>query len=744
MKFYPFLLVYAVLSTSQVFGQNISKNHSPFPKNYYFEYYDQGYFVDMDKDMSAKGRVIGTDEDGDSLVYFLKDKPVNGFASVNEDGTFNYLPSKGFIGLDQFTVEVNDRKGGNSLATIRACVGNTKEDFMKALELRFPNSSDRHPRLIYTDAEIKVMIANRGNDPFLDKTITNIIKDANALLNTEPERKFAPGSYRGIVESRYINFSLAYKFTGNKRYLNRFVDEINVSCDENIMNSWGNAGKGGEIDFGEILNSLALGYDLLYNDLTIESRTKIENAIVRNCYARGYDQLMSSTGIYGSFNNYNAIGSAGFAFSAMAICDGTFGGNYNSKALAQDVLAKASRCMERAMISFKPDGAFYEGLGYGLWAVRHLAMPVFAIKKVFGVDLPEESTNDYFKSPEWFNAVQAGAGEFGNGEDGVSSQYAPTVHMKGYPVSLFLAKKANRPDYAWLYYHLNEEKGGKWQDFLFYDPNIRIKAEVAKPQIKDIKFRNYEMAVLHSDYGNTIENAISLYAGTNIEWHMALEVGSIQLNALGTPWLIHLGRDNYNIPNYGKKSNVYRKRAEGRNTLVINPYNGPDQDWCRAKINNFYSSDDHSFAIADITKAYQKNASSVVRGVKLFNHKSEFLIQDEITTLKKSEIYSFFHTGQKILLEKDGKTAILKDTLGNRLYMKILFPITAKFSVMDPVLLPQSPNVPGQNPNKGYKKLAIHLTDIINTTITVWAVPLKPNEPIPDNLPSFQGLISWE
>jgi len=735
-----------VFFAMSVNAQNGATNHPPYPKDYYFEYYDQGYFVDTDKDKPVNGKVIGVDEDRDQLSYSLKDEPKNGHVSLSTDGSFIYTPNKSFIGLDSFHVNVIDTKRASSTAIVRASVGYSAVDFMEMFHNKFNGQVKAHPRLVYTDNDFSQLKAQRGSDEFLDKTINNIISNANNILKTKADKPLEPKVLlRDVIQAGSANLSLAYKLTGDVQYLNRFIELINVVCDSTKTPSWGISGHGGEVSFGQILNSLALAYDFLYNDLSVETRTKIELAVIRNCYAPAYQQMIESKGIYGSFNNYNGIGSAGFAFSAMALCDAGFGGNKNAQDMTQQVLAKCVRTMQRAMVSFMPDGAYYEGLGYGLWLTRNLSMPVIGLKKVFNLTYPNELTyGAYYKSPDWFMAVQGGAGEFGNGEDGIKRVYAPTSKMKGYDVSLLLAKLTNKPEYAWLYYQLNERKGGDWQSLLYYDKKIREKAVLSKPLIDDVYFKNYGMAILHSDYGNEKENAISLYNGSNIEWHLALEEGAVQLNALGTQWFSHIGGDNYSIPHYGQKSNVYRKRAEGRNTLIINPYNGPDQEWSRGKIDGFGSTDTAAFAIADITRAYAKNATSIVRGVRLFNNKKEFLIQDEIKTKGDAEIYSFFHTGQEIKLADDKHSAILTDKKGNRLFVELLTPHEAELSVTDAVLLPQSPHVDGQTPNDGFKKITIHLKKVDSTTITLWAVPLLPNEKLPTFKPSLISFVEWK
>ncbi|MCM3187164.1 cadherin-like domain-containing protein, partial [Priestia megaterium] len=64
------------------------------------------------------GAVVGTDVDGNSLSYQLQNRPTNGVAAVNANGTFSYQPNLNFNGSDQFTVLVSDGQGGTAVSTV--------------------------------------------------------------------------------------------------------------------------------------------------------------------------------------------------------------------------------------------------------------------------------------------------------------------------------------------------------------------------------------------------------------------------------------------------------------------------------------------------------------------------------------------------------------------------------------------------------------------------------------------------
>ena len=96
----------------------------------------------------------------------------------------------------------------------------------------------------------------------------------------------------------------------------------------------------------------------------------------------------------------------------------------------------------------------------------------------------------------------------------------------------------------------------------------------------DKYFRGAEVAVLRSDWDNPKALFVGFKAGDNKANHSHLDLGSFVFDAAGARWAMDLGADDYNLPGYfgAQRWNYYRLRAEGQNTLVINPDRGPDQD----------------------------------------------------------------------------------------------------------------------------------------------------------------------
>ena len=186
----------------------------------------------------------------------------------------------------------------------------------------------------------------------------------------------------------------------------------------------------------------------------------------------------------------------------------------------------------------------------------------------------------------------------------------------------------------------------------------------------------------------------------------------------------------------------YRIRAEGHNTLVINPSQELDQQEGAECLINRFSGGNEAFAVTDLTAAYESSgAQSVVRGLKMIKDKECVVIQDEISLNAPGEIYWFAHTNGQIAVSDDGRSAVV--TVGEEKLWVGIISDDGTFTVMNAELLPTSRAVANQTDNSAYRKLAIHLTDTKDTTISVACIPLKQGETQPAWTPAVKAISEW-
>ena len=228
-----------------------------------------------------------------------------------------------------------------------------------------------------------------------------------------------------------------------------------------------------------------------------------------------------------------------------------------------------------------------------------------------------------------------------------------------------------------------------------------------------LRERNYD--------GNSLW--IAAQAGKNNIDHCHLDCGSFVLDWGGYRWALDLGYDDYNLDGYfyTKRYNYYRVRAEGHNTLVINPSTDKDQKISAdTKIEKFVSNDNYSFAVMDLTSAY--DAKSVKRGIYMGDDRKSITIRDELELDSESDVvYWYMHTDANIniinniaYLSKGGKEMQLEflaegcDALIDVVEAKALIPLDGSEN---------------DNPNKGIKKIRITLTNGVKPNLTVKITP---------------------
>ncbi|MHC4996543.1 MAG: heparinase II/III domain-containing protein, partial [Planctomycetota bacterium] len=291
----------------------------------------------------------------------------------------------------------------------------------------------------------------------------------------------------------------------------------------------------------------------------------------------------------------------------------------------------------------------------------------------------------------------------------------------------YLANRFQKP----LYRRFQEEQtSGGLNDLLYYEPgSVRGASGPASGAAPlDKYFRGTEVVTMRSDWGDRDAMYLGVKCGTNGIAHAHQDLGSFIFYGLGEKWLIDMGTERQTYLGHQHrlpKSDFYRIREEGHNTLVFNP--GPEygQDpKGRAEIERFESSPGEALAITDLSDVYRAHATSVKRGYRLFADRTAMLVQDEFNMDQPGDVWWFAHgdagtdynvadSGREVTMKRNGKTC----------RALLLSPEGARLSVMDAAPLPTSPDPEIQNPNEDMKKLAIHLPDTSGATIAVMFVP---------------------
>lgn len=681
------------------------------------------------KNTTASGSVRATDPDGDSLSFEKASDPLHGQVVLQGDGKWTYTPDAEYAGEDLFNVRVSDGKGGETITAVRVYMAPLAEELVS--ELKAKNPDKKHSRLLATNEDFARIQALLLTDDRIREWFETVKVSADLLLvqPVVPYRK--PDGLRLDTEasSRIANLAFVFRVTGEQKYLDRAWTELQYVSTE-AYPDWS---PGHFLDDATMTYGVSLGYDWLYDYLNGEQRDIVRHAIVEKGLKPALPLYAGMTYWTKNDNNWNFVCNAGMIAGALAVAD-------EEEGIAGTILQGAFKSLQYGLRQYAPDGSSMEGPAYWSYGTDFLVYLLSSLETVYGHDFGFSAADGISDTPNYPVYITGPQGTF-NYSDG-SAAFIPGKLL------LWFAKRYQEPGYAWYHQFSNGKAADiRLYDILWYRPELYDGGE---PALKDNYFARQQAVTVRSSWTDPHALFAGFKGGVNGVSHSDLDIGSFVLDANGVRWATDPGSENYNLPGYwdmtesGLRWTYYRKRTEGHNTIVINPSAKPEQDVkAVSKITKFEDNREQgAFAIADMTEAYKASVTSARRGVALTDHRRQFLVQDEIRAKLPSELYWFMHTTAQIDIAEDGQTAILSSG-DQRLQVQLLSPTDARFSEMDAVPLPTSPNPPGQTPNTGVKKLAIHLQNVKDTTVSVRMIPLQPGQSVVTEMPAVVPLDQW-
>ncbi|KKI93255.1 hypothetical protein WQ54_05315 [Bacillus sp. SA1-12] len=513
------------------------------------------------------------------------------------------------------------------------------------------------------------------------------------------------------VLKRTISLAMMYRLTGDYRYAKRAWKELSTVTDDKQFPNWNPTHF---LDTAEMTTAVAIGYDWLYDFLSIKQKEILRTAMIKKglqpaleVYRGTANPLKISTFWKYESNNWNTVCNAGIGMGALAIADESS----ETEALSGEVLQYAIESIRKSLSVYTPDGGVPEGISYWSYATIYMAYFLSSLDSAIGTDYGLSSMEGISETGYYPIYLRGMKNSFKIGDAG--SNIASTE-----PQMFWFANKYKNLDF--FYFAL---KGNHPMNLIWYRKQNKTESDIPSLPL-DRVFMNSETGIvtMRSDWKSDT-TFVGIHAGNNQANHGDLDIGDFVIGSSGVQWADELGADNYNLPGYfdmnSGRWNYYRKRAEGQNTLVVNPKNGPDQNIkASATITDFSSTAQQGFTIIDMSSAYERDAVSVRRGMALTEGRTIVVIQDELKLKAPSEVYWFMHTKSKIEISKDKKTATLLQS-GKRLYAHIFSPAQGYFNIMNAKPLPGSPNPIGQGDNNDIKKLAIHLNGVKDNTLSL-------------------------
>lgn len=659
-----------------------------------------------------------------------------------------------------------------------------------------------HPRLLLDARQFAALTRQVHSSPVLKPWYQQLRAEAQSLLSKPPSTYEIPDGLRLLttcrqVQRRVYTLAFVYQIERDPRYSQRAWQELEAAAkfpDWNPRHF---------LDTAEMTHAFAIGYDWLYAVWTPEQRQLLRSAMVEKglkpalaCYRgrHAWAWWVQAT------HNWNHVCNGGIGLGALALGDvepqiceeilqealrslppalqqfnpdggSAEGPTYWDYAMSYTVLFLAAlessankdfgltghfdvarsglfpvalKGPTGRAFNFADGGERAWGISAMFWLARKSDRPSVALHRSRFLNLPSSlahALDIVWSAPLPFlprlagpvSAAQAKA----TSPEATQKRAVELDPADGIPPAIAAAGSAGGAAQAGKAPAAGKAAGA---DNATVTP---VPAIVASPDNLPLSsyFRGAEVVTMRSAWDDPQAVFVGFKAGDNAANHAHLDLGSFVLDALGQRWAIDLGTEDYNLPGYfeAARGQYYRVRAEGHNTLVVNPDKGVDQIPALCRIVRYEATAQRTYAVADLSAAYQRAGAQVQRGVALLNSR-QVLVQDEIDATRPSEVWWFLHTRAAVQVSPDGKTATLSQG-GKRLQARVLAPEGAVFSVREAQPLPASPNPPGQDRNAGVRKLAVHLTGIQNSRLAVLLSPLQGEEAV--TVPALSSLAEW-
>ncbi|WP_146748027.1 retention module-containing protein, partial [Achromobacter sp. HZ01] len=113
------------------------------------------YTLTIAEDQPLSGTIVATDADQDTLSYTIGQPPEHGKVEVDLlTGTYTYVPNRDYNGPDQFTVLVDDGKGGKASSTVNITVTAVNDPpVIEGVDVTVDEDQPFKGKIVATDAE---------------------------------------------------------------------------------------------------------------------------------------------------------------------------------------------------------------------------------------------------------------------------------------------------------------------------------------------------------------------------------------------------------------------------------------------------------------------------------------------------------------------------------------------------------------------------------------------------------------
>ena len=599
-----------------------------------------------------------------------------------------------------------------------------------------------HPRLLITNRQ--AVLDKIANDPKVAAWYQAVKEDADNDLGKDPQKyEFSNGrnikKEASVISGRITRWALVYLVEHDEQYFNRALLEIRNA---GTFPDWSNSAP---ILASGIMYSIACFYDWCYDSPNMTDAVKTEIIdIVKNQalwqFARSYDGVLDAEIANGTTNRTTVANACG-AGMAIAMAD-------EEPELAQYLIDNAIEHIKQTVEAYSTDGAFAEGTSY--WEYANNSMFNFLAQMdsatVEGYEKPETlqwyyDSDILLKTPDYWAYMSGPAGNFDYGDSNPAFSKHPLIY--------WYSQRNNKPFYSWFLertlQRTGSSVGSKSFAISYYDNAFESYNDGSMPLDKTFNATDLaQVASMRSSWtaGDALYAAIQ--GGDNQASHMAKSLGTFVLDANGKRFVRQIGHVDYGALYDSRR--YYMERAEGNNTIIANPnLDGESFDQNENAVARFIAhaeAKNEAFTVLDMTETNDA-FTDAKRGLYMTKGRNSVVLQDEITTNKPSEIWWFAHTDAELTLTDGGKGAIMRID-NEKMYAKITSgPADAVFTVMPAESMMDEALRAPDEVKVNCQKLAIHMQNVSNLTLTVEFIPLRAGEGVPNIFTEVKPIAQW-
>jgi hypothetical protein len=499
-----------------------------------------------------------------------------------------------------------------------------------------PDKAGPHPRLFFTATDRQKLI-ERSRDARLAELWAYLLKQAKStrdsgevthggqvfeMLDREYLLPSLPGYFDVLNRAR---FRIAYNsfeayMTGSDEALKAARTAlIDVANWKRWEPPWFRAhGQHTYYPAGLLAADVALGYDLLYNDLSEAEREHIRRALIEKSIIPTFQEYVADNRLMANTSNWLAHTVGGALIAAASIAD-DLTKTESDKRFDIYVGGLLRKLEDHMAASFLADGSYGEGISYHEFDVETLAPALVALERAFATDYWNETQVLKSLSYPIYTLAQPASLSLDMGDT-----HAPAGH--GIPALVYESREAL---VRWYYAQFDRPSLSK---FIFYDASV----EPQPPKLPTSKvFREKGNAVFRSGWGK--DDLTFLYRAGPTFNHNHADQGGFLLNAYGESLVSEAGwSDYYKDPHYV----TYFIQAIGHNTLLVdgNPESQSIADTAQfaalssyPRITDVVTSDFHDSLSSELASVYQDRLERFTRRI-VFVKPHYFVVFDDLKT----------------------------------------------------------------------------------------------------------------